>query len=371
MVQSKFSRLKMAGLCAGVLLPLGGLHAAPVWPELNRLVVDRHIVPRYTQLVQATAALEERSAMFCASADTAGLNQVRDGYQSAMDAWASVQHIRFGPVTAQQRYERFEYWPDKHNTGERQLSKALAEQDLAQLSADRFSAVSIALQGLGTLERLLYGDDVQPEQFAGRDRPSYQCRLIEAVAHNLAIMSREVADEWTKPGSPYRDSVLGAEQGNAYFASSREVSAGLLNDLYTSLQVIVDQKLLPVMGHGPEEIGPKRAESWRSGRSLRNIQLNLEADQELYAIEFSPMLVADGSNAARVQEDAAIRRDFKTALAGIRGIERPLDEVVQDTVQRPALEQLLATVSDLKRHISGPIPVALDLPRAFNGLDGD
>lgn len=361
----------MAGLCAGVLLPLAGLHAAPLWPELNRVVVDQHIVPRYKQLAQATAALEERSTVFCASADTAGLSQVRDGYQSAMDAWASVQHIRFGPVTVQKRYERFEYWPDKHNTGERQLSKALADQDMAQLSVDKFVTASIALQGLGTLERLLY-DDVQLEQFAGGgDQPSYRCRLIEAVAHNLAVMSREVADEWTNPGSPYRGIVLGAEQGNAYFASSREVSAGLLNDLYTSLQVVVDQKLLPVMGHGPEEISPKRAESWRSGRSLRNIRLNLEADQELYTIEFSPMLVADGGNAARVQEDEAIRRDFKTALAGIRAIERPLDEVVQDAAQRPALEQLLATISDLKRHVSGPVPVALDLPRAFNGLDGD
>ncbi len=50
---------------------------------------------------------------------------------------------------------------------------------------------------------------------------------------------------------------------------------------------------------------------------------------------------------------------------------QPLDQVIQDEKQRPILEQLLAIVSDLKRHISGPVPVALGLPRSFNGLDGD
>lgn len=359
-------------LCAGMLLsPAGPARAAATWPQLNRALVEQHIVPRYERLAHAAALLEERTAAFCAVPDAAGLDGVRDAYQQTMDAWAAVQHVRFGPITVQQRYERFQYWPDKHSTGERQLNQALAAADTAQLADDRFPSISIALQGLGTLERVLYDDDAEIGRFGSAGQPAYPCLLGKAIAHNLAVMSRETFTEWTAGDTAYRQVIAGAEQGNATFVSSEEVAARLLNDLYTSLQVVVDQKLLPAMGRSFAEISPRRVESWRSGRSLRNIELNLEADEALYASAFSPPLVADGGNAARVEEDAAIRRGFRTALGLVRGLRQPLDQAIQDEKQRPMLEQLLATVSDLKRHISGPIPVALGLPRSFNGLDGD
>ena len=51
-----------------------------------------------------------------------------------------------------------------------------------------------------------------------------------------------------------------AAEGNDYFESDREVSARLLNDLHTQLQVIVDLKLLRPLGEGMDSARPRRAD---------------------------------------------------------------------------------------------------------------
>lgn len=356
--------LQMA-LC--ILLPAVVLADSP-WPALNRVLVDEHIVPRYHHLAAATAELEEHSRKFCAAPDDAGLADVRAVYQDTMDAWMEIQHVRFGPVELYLRYNRFQLWPDKHNTAERQLSKALAERDAAQLAEDKFPYASVALQGLSAFERLLYGGDADATRFGGEGQDSYPCLLLEAIAHNLAQMSADVYQEWTMAKPSYRDIVLEAEQGSSHFESSEEFSARMLNNLYTSLQFIVDQKLLAPLGSTPAEANPRRAESWRSRRSLRNIVLNLEAAESLYLTAYSAPLKSDKENAAL---DRDIRRAFDRTLHAARDIKQPLYDALQSPGQRQSVEQLLAAASELKRLLGGPLPSALGLSLGFNSLDGD
>jgi predicted lipoprotein len=336
------------------------------WLEVNRTLVDKHIVPRYQTLVEATALFEERTTAFCADPAPAGLDEVRDGYQKTMDAWMEIQHLRFGPVDLYLRYNRFQLWPDKHNTAERQLNKALAEQDVTQLAEDKFPYTSVALQGLSTVERLLYDDASGAGRFGTSKQPSYQCLLLKAVTRNLAVMSSDILKEWTTAKPSYREIVLDAEHGNSYYASSQEFSAHMLNNLYTALQFIVDQKLLLPMGANPAEANPKRAESWRSGRSARNIILNLQAAESLYLTGFAPQLTGD-----KAALDKEIRHDFELAEAAAQGVSQSFYDALQSPAQRPALDRLLAAASDLKRQLGGPLPLALNLPLGFNSLDGD
>lgn len=350
------------------LSPAGALAASP-WPAASRAIVDDHILPRYRHLDEAAMDLDRHSRKFCAAPDESGLADIRAAFQRMMDAWMEIQHVRFGPVELYLRYNRFQLWPDKHNTAERQLGKALAEQDAAQLADDKFPYASVALQGLGAYERLLYDSDTDVAGFrAGEEGGGYPCLLLEAIAHNLARMSGDIYREWTTGAPSYRDIVLEAEHGNSYFESSDEFSARMLNNLYTSLQFIVDQKLMLPLGATPAEANPRRAESWRSRRSLRNILLNLESAEALYLTAYSSPLKADQRNAAL---DRDIRKAFTRALEAARAVEPPLYDALQSEARRRPVEGLLTAASELKRLLGGPLPTALGLPLGFNSLDGD
>jgi hypothetical protein len=224
------------------------------------------------------------------------------------------------------------------------------------------------LQGLSAYERLLYDDGENIVRFGSAQQPAYACRLLAAIAHNLDRMAEDVLREWTAAKPSYRDIVLEAEHGNSHFESSEEFSARMLNNLYTSLQFIVDQKLMLPLGANPAEANPRRAESWRSQRSLRNIGLNLEAAEALYLTGYSVILRADAKTAPL---DDEIRRAFALALQAARAVDQPTGDALQSTAQRPALERLLAAASELKRLLGDPLPTAVGLSLGFNSLDGD
>jgi hypothetical protein len=354
-------------MLTALLLASCGALAGGNLQQLNLTLVDRHLLPRYQQLADAAMALQRQADTFCRAPDERGLAALHTRFHQTMDAWMGIQHIRFGTVTLFLRYNRFEMWPDKHNTGSKQLRRMLAAQDLGELAPDRFPYGSVAVQGLSALERLLFNDKPLPEAFGSADRPSYRCRLVQAIGANLARMSEGILADWSEGETPYREVIRSAEQGNDYFESSDEVATDFLNNLYTQLQAIVDQKLRRPLGDSAARAAPQRAESWRSRRSLRNIEINLEALQDMYLSGFQPML-ADKQAAGL---DRRIVAAFEAARAAARAIDRPLYEIAADETQRPALDRLLARCSDLKRLIGDPLPKALGIPLGFNSLDGD
>jgi predicted lipoprotein len=340
--------------------------AALNWQEINLQAVDRHIVPRYEKLATAAAALEQSAQGFCKAPGAETQKMLFADYHQTMDAWMNIQHIRFGPIDLFLRYNRMQVWPDKHNTAARQMRQALAEQNFDQLNKENFAQSSVALQGLGTLERLLFDDDTAPAAFAGDGKPNYRCALIVAIAANVAEMGRGAADEWIKGKTPYREIIRSAEQGNDYFASNEDVTSRLLNNLYTELQLVQDAKLLEPLGKDAKSAKPKLAESWRSRRSLRNVQINLQAVQDLYGVVFAPALQSAGKKSL----DDDIRKSFAETIAAANAITTSVYEGAGDPALRPAWERLLQSLRVLKRQIS-TLPQALDIPLGFNSLDGD
>lgn len=349
-------------LLSGLLSSLP-LHADGSLRDANQAVVDQHIVPRYRQLAAATEELVGQADALCRAPDAAQLARLRDSYGKASDAWQGIQHLRFGPVELLLRYHRYQLWPDKRNTGAKQLGQLLAAQDPALLTPERFARSSVAVQGFSALERLLFDNDAQPVAFTG-----YRCQLTRAVARNLADMSAEIVADWTAGDSPYRSVLLRAGPGNAYFESDREVSSRLLNNLDTQLQVIIEQKLLRPLGNDIGEARVRRAEAWRSRRSLHNVAVNLQALQQLYRTGYAPLLRASADG---VRLDRQLRDAFATALVAAKGVDAPLVEIAKDPTRRPALQGLLTRCRQLKQLVSGPLPQALDVPLGFNSLDGD
>jgi len=330
----------------------------------NLRVADRHIIPAYTALAESIGELDRSAAAFCENPDAEGLAKLREGFHLSMDAWRAIQHIRFGPVEFLLRYNRFELWPDKRGSVTKHLARLLASADPAALEPERFAAGSVAVQGFGALERLLFGEGVGPESFGPDAAGAYRCAAARAITSNLSEMSRGLVRDWIEPGEGHRRYFATATEGNAFYGSDREVASRLLNNLNTRLEVVADQKLGLPLGETIEKARGSRAKSWRSARSLRNIRMNLTGLHSLYREGFAPRL-------ADLELDRAIETAFQDALQALDAIRGPLYDAVAVPERWGQVDRLRAATGVVKGLVSGALAQALDLSLGFNSLDGD
>jgi len=321
----------------------------------NETVVREHILIGYERLEKSTAALERSAAGFCKKIDDTSLSQLKGAYLQAMYDWQSMQHIRFGPVDFLLRYYRFQTWPDKRGAVVKHIHRLLQTEDKNSLEEKVFAQGSTAVQGFSALERLLY---------SGRNLSGYSCDLIVAISHNLHIMTTGIIHDWQQPPARYLQQFISASNGNDYFESDEEVTALLLNNLYTQLQFIVDQKLDRPLGSSVETARGKRAESWKSSQSLEHIRLNLAATASLFEYGFAPRLGDD-------QLKQEIAEGFQSSLKALEAIGLPLHMAVSDPNERKQVEALRKQVSQLKGMISVKLTQELGIPLGFNSLDGD
>lgn len=351
---------------------------AQTWQTANQAIVDEHIVPRHQQLADASYALQQQAKSLCTEPSEAKLENVRRGFHQTMDGWMSIQHIRNGPVELLTRYHRYQLWPDKHNTGSKQLGKMLGEQDIDVLQTDHFARTSVAVQGLSALERLLFNSMKGPETFlatfSDNGQSSYRCQLVMAITNNLATMSSELVDEWAAKPTPFHTlflssgQLLGERMTDKSLAEKPEVSSTFLNHMTTQVQSVIDQKLKRPMADNTAKAKPRYAESWRSERSMRNIRLNLQAVESLYDTGFASMLKSKSNG---LELDKQIKLAFKASHAAAKAIDQPLSDTLKDESQRPALEKLVATSRKLQSLLSTALPQAVEIPLGFNALDGD
>ncbi|MGH6929328.1 MAG: imelysin family protein, partial [Dongiaceae bacterium] len=174
---------------------------------LNRSLALDYAAPRYQALAAATAALREAATSYCGQPDDARLATLRSAYDAAMDAWASAQPLRLGPVTVEKRLERLQFWPDKHNSGGKQFTQALQAMGAATVAAVAAGEGTVALQGFPAFERLLFDDKVTPGD-AADPSGKFRCDLLAAIAANLANIAADTARAWGDAGQGFARSVI-------------------------------------------------------------------------------------------------------------------------------------------------------------------
>jgi predicted lipoprotein len=355
-------------LLAGILLTAGAARAEPSYETLNRALTDQVVIPAYQQMAAAMADLDAASGEFCAAPDAAALAGAKDAFGRAMDAWQRAQPIALGPVTWDGRAARIEFWPDKSGTAARQLRQALQDQDPALVAAGGLEGKSVALQNLATYERLLYerGDRIAAGGAGDEDR--YACALMAAIARFQAGLSAEILADWTAPDG-YREAVLSAAAGNEHYAAADEPALELLKSISGALDLAIQVKLERPLGKFIDQARPKRAESWRSGRSLDDIAANLETVRQLYAVPggFGDLLAAAGAGPL----DIGLRKQFVQAVETARSIGLPLSQAVTDAAGRAQVDNLVEQLKRLRLLIAGSVADEIGLVIGFNALDGD
>jgi len=356
----------MLAVLTMLMLPATVATAAPDYSAIVKTAVDRQIIPGFRDFAARAAAFAKTTDAFCQGPDARGLETLRAGFNDVMDAWQKVQQFGFGPGDDFNRSQRVQFWPDKKNSGDRQMLALLKERNAERLEGARIIVASVAVQGLPALEMLLFGKG-QPEKLLAKDDDAvFRCRVVKAIAANLATIGGELVTEWEKPGG-YRAEMENAGVSASRYSDQRQVASQLFNALHGQLQAVAEVKLGHPLGLAVDEARPGRSESWRAMRSLRNVLLNLEAVRTMFVDAFLPVMTAEGKAAEGRRIVAAVDQ----AIAMTRQIRRPMEDemtAAEGWKRLTALKAQIKTLAGLLESEAGPV---LDLQIGFNALDGD
>ncbi len=315
----------------------GPLFAQPAAPAQ---IVDGHILPGYLALEKTTRDLADAG---CEPSDKALIS----AFHIAFDAWVSVAHLRFGASEKSERAFALAFWPDGRGATPKTLSALLNTRDPAVDSAEQFAAVSIAGRGFYALEFLLFD-----QRLSQMGEDAYRCALITAITADIARNAAAIHTDWKES---HADLMRGAG-GNDTYRSRDEALRQLLTALSTGLEFTESARLGRPLGTF-ERPRPRRAEAWRSGRSLRHVSLSLIAMRDLARL-------LSGKEA---KLDAA----FAHAIDRAEALDDPVFANVttpQGRIEVEALQQAVARIKTLVDQELGP---RLGVAAGFNSLDGD
>ena len=192
----RHSLLSVIATALWQLLPRGA-RAADKYAAFNAAFAKDIAMPSLKAFVTATEAQVKAAAMFKARPDAAGLDALYTAFGDVSDAWMAAQLLRFGPLSQEQRMDRVEYWPERRSITEKQLAGLVSAADASKLAPDVFARASVAVQGLGALERLIYGGDNPLKHLTdGSPAATYRLALVEAIANNLHRIAKEALVDW-------------------------------------------------------------------------------------------------------------------------------------------------------------------------------
>jgi uncharacterized protein len=332
-----------------------------------------YLLPRYQALAAASAKQEQGWAAFCRQPSADGFAAMRVAFQDAMDAWMPLQHVRAGPAALKTRIERIYFWPERKNIVARQVGAMLQSADAAALAPERMATASVAVQGFPALQLLLYDGGDPARLFLSGDPPAaYCCAFATAVAANLTAIARQIVDDWNAAIAAMSAAPPRPLDGFGLAESPKETAQLLFTDLLTLFQLVGDVKLALPLGVSVDRPEPKFAEGSRSGRSLRNLKLNLESAQAMIGQDrksgFSQLLppTADADALNR-----KIAEGFAAVFPALAAIPLPLGAAVGDPAARPKVEALLADIKKVRDLVGQQLAPAVGLAVGFNGLDGD
>ena len=359
--ESSLSLIRFAVLVFLLALPgAGGSAALPDddYANLARAVIDQVVVPSYEAYARATRTLGpaiERHCIGHAGSDTAA---IRAAFGEAMDAWQRAWPFSFGPVEQGAGRARFQFWPGRPGSAARQIRKVLRARDEALHDPGLLAGKSFAIKDLQALERLLF--DVP--------RDTFTCGLAHAIARYQSDLSAEVLDAWTRDDG-FRHAALSAGGDSDVYEEDSEVARDLMRALSEGLEAVAARKLMAPLGKRPESAKPRRAENWRSGRSLRNVILNLETLRAMVETHggFADLVTAHGQEALA----GDLRDGFAAAAAKASSVDPELRDAVTDPDEREKLRDLLESLRALRALVTGPLSQATGILIGFNSQDGD
>lgn len=357
---TRFLCLLITGLASVPLAAQDAGQPSDDFNAVNLAVTDHQVIPAYAVFDSAASVLAEAAARFCQAPDAGTLADFQAGYHASLDAWESVQHIQFGPITYFNWNYRVHYWPDEKGTGARQLDTLIAGQDPAVLAPESFARESVGVQGFPALERLLFEDD----SLAALQSDPFRCQVAQAIARNIDEIATGVHTRWV---DEFRATIASADD-RGFFESSEDATIDFLKAQVETVRRIQQQKLEEVIGETASEARVRRAESSRSARSLRNLRLNVQALEALFNGNENQEVAL--STVLYPEDMAAINARFAELDDTFNGLPDAFDTALAEEGGHARLLAVAAGLDALFEAFEASLKNT-DLYLGFNSLDGD
>ena len=356
-----FLRAAAIGL---LLCATGAANAAEI--DVKAVVarsIGDFVRPGYSRFQDTTTALGQAVDGLCKTPSEASLGEAREAFSATVDSWSSIEIIRFGPVTEKNRLERILFWPDRKSIGLKQVQAVLADKDPTAIDATQLAGKSVAMQGLGALEFVLYGTGA--EELSGQEG-TYRCAYGLAISENLETIAGDLATEWADPvGFSQKWQEFGPQ--NPLYRDDSEALTELLEVFINGLELIRDQRLGGFLGADEKADKPRQAVFWRSGKTADTLAANMEGLKAL--LDASGIGPALPETARWIGQSADF--EFNNAITAANAAKGPAAEVLADPAKRGKLVYFGLVTSSLSEIFGTRLSAELGLTAGFSSLDGD
>jgi predicted lipoprotein len=355
-------RLMLALLIGLVATPaLAQLH--PTGRAVVTQAIEQVIRPGFDAFAVETKALETDTAALCATPSTEALEQARKQFGAVVRAWSRVELYRFGPLMSANRTERILFWPDRKGIALKQVQAILGTKDQGATDPVTLRGKSVAVQGLGALEYILFGTGAETLAAAEGE---FRCRYGETIATLVSSVAAELSAEWSDPdGISAR--MIRPTVDNADYRDNAEVLQELIGVIAHGVEAIRDQRLLPFVGRDGEAPKPRSALFWRSNLTMPSVLANFDALREL--LEKSAIWQYAPTEQFWIGEQ--IMAEFDAVAITGSGVTGTMEEAMADQSQVDRVIDLVTSSQVIGKLAGEDLPAALGLSVGFSSLDGD
>lgn len=341
--------------------PTVELPAATV-TKVMTAAVDGFIRPGYDALQKSAEDMTATVKALCAAPSQANYDAAKAGFGKLSASWAHIEIVRTGPVIEQNRFERILFYPDRKSTGLKQVQAVLSKSDETATDPKTLATKSVATQGLGAVEYLLFGTG-SDTLISGND---FRCRYSAAVAENVGNVAAEIAGIWDAPeGIQKAWKRPGAD--NPVYRTGGEAITGLLGILVHGAEAVRDQRIETFYKGADKAKFPKQALFWRSENTWPMIRANLDGLSELLTTSGMVELLPEKDRSIVSATEEKLKS--MSALAG--NVTPDLEKAVEVPAERQKLDMLLADGKDVISKLNDGYGGAIGLSSGFSFADGD
>ncbi|MBB4952972.1 putative lipoprotein [Agrobacterium vitis] len=356
---------------AGLALPLqaadpaqhaGQLQTAAV-PAVMEKVVDGFIRPGYRQFNDKAGQLHRDVAALCAAPSETHFIAAKSAFTEAVKAWGRIEIVRVGPVIEDNRFEHVLFYPDRKGLALKQIQGAIASNDDSFAHADSLRQKSVAMQGLGALEYVLYGTGADS---LAKDSNSFRCRYGAAIAGNVENLAAELSRLWEQPGG-IQDAWKKPGPDNEVFRDGPEAVTGLLGILVHGTETVRDERIETFFRPSSNKTAPKQAIFWRSGLTFTSISANVGGVRDLLTeANVASLLPADKRGI--VDKITTLANQLITTASTITP---DMELAVSRDEDKAKLQSLLADSRTMITDLSDGVGRSVGLTAGFSFADGD
>lgn len=338
---------------------------------LAREALEKHIRPGYAALADAGSALAKSIDRYCAGQTSDRRRVVDRAFDGLVVAWASIEHIRFGPVTADNRLERLFFWPDRRGLGIRQIEQTLRARDVDATDPEKLASKRIAIQGLAALEVALFNSPGTEPPVSTDDR-TYRCVYAKSIATNMANIAGAIHREWSDPDLYVRH-WLNPGPGNPHFLKASETTLQLAKSLDNGLERVRDEWIAGPLGFGPtrRRLTPVLA---RSQRTLRYMQAGLDGLHHLYVTAgLHKAIVATSKSHPNVTvplNAKLVESEIDVARGEMRQIIRRGKPFDANSMMQPFVAMGFP-LKNARQQLTALLGLTAGISMGFNASDGD